>query len=48
VDDIWVKYDKDNNGVLDREESRKFVIETMGSLQADGKFSDDHFDKLFI
>ena len=32
IDDIWNKYDRDNSGHLDRDETRKFVIETMGSL----------------
>ena len=25
IDDIWVKYDKDKNGVLDKKEARRFL-----------------------
>lgn len=32
IDDIWQKYDKNNNNVLDQEEFKLYVRESMGEL----------------
>ena len=32
VDDIWREYDKDNSGELDREETKKFVSNTLKEM----------------
>lgn len=29
IDEIWIQYDKDGNGTLNREETRKFVKQVM-------------------
>ena len=29
VDEIWSKYDDDNNGFLDKDETKKFVKDTL-------------------
>lgn len=48
VDDIWKEYDKDGSGRLDKEETRKFVQDTLsmmsGSIIA---LSDVDFDAGF-
>ena len=40
-------FDDDNSGSLDREETKKFVIETMGPVARDTNFSDEAYDELF-
>merc|ERR1711957_861874 len=32
VDDIWTEYDKDNSGSLDKEETKKFVQNTLSEI----------------
>ena len=47
VDEIWAKYDVDNSGALDKEETKKFVQDTLSDMQDGAAFSDDDFDKCF-
>jgi len=47
VDDIWREYDKDNSGALDKEETKKFVQDTLGNLGSGDEFSDEAFDEVF-
>ena len=47
VDDIWAEYDKDNSGALDKEETKKFVQDTLGNLGSGDEFSDEAFDEVF-
>ena len=47
VDDIWKEYDKDNSGALDKEETKKFVMNTLKEMSDEGTFSDDDFDACF-
>ena len=48
IDQIWDTYDQDNSGALDKEETKKFVKDTLGNLGGgDGEFSDDAFDEVF-
>ena len=50
IDEIWDKYDIDNSGALDREETKRFVMETLSDLSDDGcvaNFSDSEFDQCF-
>lgn len=47
VDDIWAQYDKDNNGFLDKEEAKSFVIKTLADLGGDNQFSDEAYEETF-
>ena len=59
IDKIWNKYDDDNNGYLDKEETRAFVIESIKGdpelnkmMKQDDESDDDlmdekHFDHCF-
>ena len=33
IDQIWFKYDEDNSGYLDREEAKKFVMESVNKSE---------------
>ena len=35
VDDIWRDYDEDGSGELDKEETRKFVFDTLKEMSDD-------------
>ena len=41
INQIWDKYDKDNSGSLDKEETKQFVIDTM---MEEGEFDDESFE----
>ena len=46
VEKIWSKYDADNNGYLDENESKKFVkdtLDTLGSIVENGFNYDENF-----
>ena len=43
IDQIWFKYDDDNSGYLDREEARKFVIESVNKSDEDELNSNETF-----
>ena len=47
VDDIWRDYDADCSGELDKEETRKFVFDTLKEMSDDCQFSQDDFEKCF-
>ena len=49
VDDIWNQYDKDGNGHLDKEETRKFVQNTLVEMSGGSgdDFSDEDFEACF-
>jgi hypothetical protein len=47
VDDIWELYDTDLSGVLNKEQTRNFVIDTLKQLRPEDKFSDDAFAEVF-
>ena len=46
VDEIWSKYDDDGNGYLDKEETKRFVQDTLADMDA-ASFNDDDFDQCF-
>ena len=49
VQEIWQEYDDDNSGSLDKEETRQFVKNTLGDMDAGGKgMSDEEFEQCFI
>jgi len=43
VDDIWVEYDKDGLGALDKDETKKFVKNTLSEMGDGGEFSEKDF-----
>ena len=45
VDEIWSKYDDDNSGELDKEETKLFVQDTLADMSNDKGFNDDEFEK---
>ena len=49
VEDIWAEYDKDNSGALDKEETKKFVDNTLSEMQDndDNGVNDTDFDVCF-
>ena len=47
VEDIWKEYDKDNSGALDKDETKKFVKNTLNEMNDSGEFSEDDFDACF-
>ena len=47
VDEIWVKYDDDNSGALDKEETKKFVQDTLADMADGAGFSDEDFENCF-
>ena len=47
VNQIWDQFDKDKSGALDKEETKKFVQDTLGNLGSGDEFSDEAFDEVF-
>ena len=47
VDDIWAEYDKDNSGSLDKDETKKFVQNTLSEMNDSGEFSEADFEACF-
>ena len=44
VDSIWQKYDKDNSGQLDREETMRFFQKTLNELGETEEFDEKYFE----
>ena len=47
IDQIWDTYDVDRSGELDKDETKKFVKDTLGNLSGGDEFSDEAFDEVF-
>ena len=47
VDEIWEKYDNDNSGALDKDETKRFVQDTLTDMADGAGFSDTDFDQCF-
>ena len=47
IDQIWDTYDVDKSGALDKEETKKFVQDTLGNLGSGDEFSDEAFNEVF-
>ena len=48
VDDIWLQYDSDNSGSLDKEETRQFVYSILVTMNgADFQLDDRLFETTF-
>ena len=48
VQEIWLEYDNDNSGSLDKEETRRFVNETLyKNVEGNKGMSEEEFEKCF-
>lgn len=47
VNDIWNDYDKDNSGVLEKDEAKKFVQASLLEISDNGEFDDAAFEECF-
>ena len=47
VDDIWAEYDKDGSGALDKEETKKFVDNTLSEMDGGADVGENDFDVCF-
>jgi len=47
VDDIWKDYGKKGSDSLNKDETRKFVMETLASMKDDEAFSEADFEECF-
>lgn len=47
IDQIWATYDVNKNGVLDKEEIKKLVRETLTNLGSGNELSQGTFDEVF-
>ena len=47
VENIWGDYDKDNSGALDKEETKKFMVATLGEMSDTTEISDEDFQAVF-
>ena len=45
IDEIWIRYDDDNNGYLDREETRAFIRDSLKGEDDGGREEDEEEDK---
>ena len=46
IDDLWIKYDVDNSGELDKDETRLFVQETLAGEEGQ-EFDEAEFEEVF-
>ena len=47
VNEIWTVFDSDDNGTLDKEETRSFIRKMLEEVGENPEFSDEEFDKCF-
>jgi len=47
VDMLWKEYDKDGNGYMDKEETRRFIVDTLKSLGHVGELQESDFEEAF-
>jgi hypothetical protein len=47
IEQIWSIYDIDNSGALDKKETKKLMMDTLGRLPHDQLYSEDVFSKTF-
>ena len=48
INQIWETYDIDKSGALDKEETKRFVQDTLGNLGSGDEFSQEAFDERFL
>ena len=46
VDDLWQQYDTDDNGCLDKQETKRFIRETLKEMGGQ-EFTDEEFETIF-
>ena len=47
VEDIWQEYDTDGSGALDKEETKRFVQNTLQEMSDNGEFLESDFEACF-
>jgi Ca2+-binding EF-hand superfamily protein len=47
IEEVWIRYDKDKNGYLNRKETREFLKKSLSDLHEGEKFSELKFAELF-
>ena len=47
INDIWDKYDNDRSGELNKDQSRNFIIETIGKIGQNQVFNESLFEEIF-
>ena len=48
IEDLWAKFDNDNSGFLDKQETRLFVQEALEGVVDNEEFNEDAFEEVFI
>jgi len=47
VEKLWLKLDKDKNGILDKQEARTFLQEVMANIPPPNDFNEAKFEETF-
>jgi len=47
VDDIWKEYNTNKSGSLNKEQTRKFVMDTLSDMQDGNEFTEADFEECF-
>ena len=47
IDMMWEIYDQDKKGVLNKDQTKKFVMDTIGELGVGDEFSEVNFDTVY-
>jgi len=47
IEDLWAKFDNDNSGFLDKQETRLFVQEALEGVVDNEEFNEDAFEEVF-
>ena len=44
IDDLWYKYDKDDSGSIDKEETKQFIKDNLPNIGSSTGFTDEAFE----
>mmetsp|Transcript_11312 Transcript_11312/g.11346 ORF Transcript_11312/g.11346 Transcript_11312/m.11346 type:complete len:82 (-) Transcript_11312:77-322(-) len=47
IEDIWAKYDQDNNNALDKDETKEFMINFLKEKGVEKEMNDEDFENYF-
>ena len=47
VEEIWIEFDKDNSGALDKTETKNFMVKTLAEMTESQTIPDEDFDACF-
>ena len=47
IESIWLLYDQDHSGYLDKDETKKFVQNILNNAGENNKYSESNFEKCF-